>query len=207
MNHFLNLEEHLSILAACMIGAYLLGSVNLTIAAARIFGISNLKSTGSGNPGATNLFRAAGAKVAVPVLILEIAKACLALLPARFFLGTTDQALCILPFLFGNLFPVFHRFKGGKGVAAAVGAMLAADYRIMLLAGIAFIATFILFRRVSVGSLTMVLAYPVLIYGFHGVGVFFCVGIALAAVIFTTHRANIGRLVRGEEPRLMRSKK
>ncbi len=199
--------EHLDILSACVLGAYLIGSANLTIVAARLFGITNLKAAGSGNPGVTNLFRTAGAKIAVPVLVMEVAKAYLALLPVQRFLGTEAQAICILPFLFGNLFPVFHRFKGGKGVAAAVGAMLAVDCRVMLLAGLVFIAVFALFRRVSVGSLSMVLAYPVLIFIFHGTGIFFYVGLAVAVVIFATHRGNIGRLLRGEEPRLARVKR
>lgn len=194
------------LIVGCAAFAYLAGSVNLTIAAARALHIKGIQKTGSKNPGITNLFRIAGAETAGIVLVLELAKAYLAFLPARFFVSPDMLYVFILPFLIGNLFPVFHRFQGGKGVAAAVGALLAVDFRVMLLGGAIFIAMFALFRRVSVGSLSMALSYPVFIFVFHGQGMFLYAGIALTAILFATHRRNIKRLAQGKEPRLTRNR-
>ena len=173
-----------------MLFAYLAGSVNLTIAATRLLHIDGLREAGSQNPGVTNLFRVAGARTAAAVLILELAKAYIAFLPARILGDASSVYIFILPFLIGNLFPVFYRFRGGKGVAAAVGAFLV------------FIALFALFRRVSAGSLGMALSWPALIWLFHGQGGFFYTGAAVTLILFATHRANILRLVFGTEPKL-----
>jgi glycerol-3-phosphate acyltransferase PlsY len=190
----------------CGVFAYIVGSVNLTIAAVRLFHIEGLSDAGSKNPGVTNLFRIAGAKAAMPVLILELAKAFIALMPPRFFHVSEIAPYLVLPFVIGNLFPLFHGFRGGKGVAATVGALLVLNYRVMLLGGVVFILTFVLFRRVSVSSLSMALSYPFLTYAFIGRGplLFVCVG--LCAILFVTHRSNLKRLIEGKEPRLKRTR-
>lgn len=189
----------------CALWAYIIGSVNLTIWASRLLHLTGIEETGSKNPGVTNLFRVAGVKIALPVLLLELSKAVIAFLPAV-LLGIKDvQPLLIIPFLMGNLFPLLHGFRGGKGVAATVGALLVVDFRVMLLGGLCFIGAFAVFRRVSVGSLFMVLSYSIFIYIFHGFGTFFDIGIVLAVMIAITHRSNIKRLISGEEPQLTRS--
>ena len=200
------LKEQLLPLIGCALIAYLAGALNLSILAANIVGLNNLRTTGSGNPGATNLFRAAGAKVAVPVLILEILKAAAAInLPVLVGLSAL-KPLVVLPYLIGNLFPVFHGFKGGKGVAAVVGAMLGASPPVMLLGGVVFLVLFALFRRVSVGSLSMVIAYPVWGLVLRESALFVGVSCAVAAIVATTHRANIVRILNRTEPRLERRK-
>ncbi len=190
----------------CGLWAYLIGSVNITIAVSALLRIRGLRDTGSKNPGVTNLFRVAGAKVAVPVLVLEIAKAFVALLVPRFILAPQLIPYLAILFLLGNLFPLFHGFRGGKGVAATVGAMLVLDYRVMLLGGIGFILVFLLFRRVSAASLSMALSYPLLSYLFWGPGPMMGVTVGLFAVLSATHRSNIKRLVEGTEPRLTRNR-
>ena len=187
--------------------AYAVGSVNLAVIASRLFRIQGLRETGSGNPGVTNLFRIAGAKIAVPVLLLEIAKAFVVAIPVVHFTSSMVSVLWILPFLLGNLFPLFHAFKGGKGVSAAVGALLVADWRIMLLGGCGFILMFLLFRRVSVGSLSMALCWPGAALLFHGPGMFAATAGVMTAIIFITHRENIRRLIAGEEAPTRRNKR
>jgi glycerol-3-phosphate acyltransferase PlsY len=103
--------------------------------------------------------------------------------------------------LLGNLFPLFHRFKGGKGVAAAVGAFLALSPPVMLLGGGVFIAVYAVWRRVSAGSLAMVCAYPLLSWWLDGRPALVAVSVTVSLVLFFTHRANLARLFRGEEPR------
>ena len=185
--------------------AYAAGSVNLTVLAARVLRVQGLRETGSKNPGVTNLFRIAGAKVAVPVLVLEMAKAFAVAVPVRLLAPPEAHVLWILPFLLGNLFPIFHGFRGGKGVSSAVGALFAADYRIMLLGGCGFILMFALFRRVSLGSLFMALCWPMLIALFYGPGIFFAVGSFVTIIIFITHRENIRRLLAHEEAPVRRN--
>jgi glycerol-3-phosphate acyltransferase PlsY len=193
-------------LVGCSAFAYIVGSVNLTILISRVFGIKGLQEAGSKNPGVTNLFRIAGAKAALPVLLLELAKAFLAFSPSHLLHASEIRPLLLIPFVLGNLFPIFHKFEGGKGVAAVVGGLLAVDSTIMFLGGAVFIGVFVLFRRVSLSSLSMALSYPAFIYVFHGKGLLINVAIVLAAILFFTHRSNIRRLVAGKEPPLKRNR-
>jgi len=186
--------------------AYLLGSVNLTIIFCRIRRIEGVTAVGSKNPGVTNLARVAGWPSAVFVLVLELVKAVLAI-RLSFLLdiggGASDlTATMMLPYVIGNRFPLFHRFKGGKGVAAAVGAVLAVDPRVMLLGGCVFIVAFIISKRVSVGSLSMALSYPFIAWLLGGASVLVAVTAILLGWLLVTHRENLGRLVRGTEPPL-----
>jgi glycerol-3-phosphate acyltransferase PlsY len=181
----------------------LIGSLNLTAIAVRLLRIEGLRETGSKNPGVANLFRVAGAKVAALVLILEVAKAFPGLLAPRFLAMDRLLPYFALPFVIGDLFPIFHRFRGGKGVAATMGALLVLDYRVMLMGGVVFILMFFLFRRVSVSSLSMAASYPLLTYLICGKGYLLLVTICLCVILFITHRSNIKRIVEGNEPKLL----
>lgn len=188
--------------AGAALGAYALGSVNFSLVAARLLGHGDLRAHGSGNPGATNLARVAGKAPAAAVLALDVARGAAAVLAAA-ALGLGALApLAALPLLLGNLFPLFHGFRGGKGVAASVGAMLAIGPLAALAAGGAFLAAFAASRRVSVGSLAMAAAYPPATWLVGGARVDVATAACVAALLFATHRGNIGRLLRGEEPRL-----
>jgi glycerol-3-phosphate acyltransferase PlsY len=181
--------------------AYMVGSVNLSVIACRLFGITDLLSHGSGNPGATNLLRVAGPGIAVPVLLLDFAKASATILVAP-LLGLQDGAALLgIPLLIGNIFPVFHRFRGGKGVATTVGAFLAIAPLAMLFGSLIFVTAVLLSRRVSMGSILMVTSYPVWILVLDGPApALITAGFAAIAIVLT-HRANIARLTRGREPR------
>jgi acyl phosphate:glycerol-3-phosphate acyltransferase len=193
------------VIAAYALAAYLAGSVNLTILAARLLGLGDLRAGGSGNPGVTNLYRAAGAKAAIPVLIAELAKAFAVIRVAPFF-GLADIAPAFaLAYVLGNRFPVFHRLRGGKGVAAAVGTFLAINPWVMLAGGGVFILVFALSRRVSLGSLSMVFSYPLWSLLFGDTGPALATAVVLGMLILLAHRANLSRLLKGEEPKLGRA--
>lgn len=191
----------------CILGAYLLGSLNLSALMARIYGIGDLRSQGSGNAGATNLLRTAGWTVALPVLLAEFFKGYFVIWMARFMgLGELAPAMAF-PYIFGNLYPVFHRFKGGKGVAAMTGTCLAIDPLVMLLGGSVFLIVFKFGKIVSLGSLSMILSYPIWLLMLGGTETELMTFSGMMVLTPITHRANIVRLVRGEEPRLGRGVK
>ncbi len=182
--------------------AYGIGSMNLVIIASRAQSRNEALDAGSGNPGATNLFRTAGPKLALPVLAAELSKAFFTIWLLKITVLGSMASLCILPFVLGNLYPLFHRFKGGKGVAATVGTYLAVSPTIMLLGGAVFIVVFAITRRVSAGSLAMVGTYPVWGLMMGADGPLLLVSLLVPFIIVFTHRANIRRLYRGTEPTL-----
>jgi glycerol-3-phosphate acyltransferase PlsY len=189
-------------LVVCSLVAYLAGALNLSIVGAKLIGVDGLRQIGSGNPGVTNLFRAAGAKTAVPVLILEILKAA-AVLYVSVLVGLGAlMPIFMLVYIIGNIFPIFHGFRGGKGVSAAVGTMLAVDPLVMLLGGLVFVVVFWGFKRVSIGAVSMVFSYPVWGLLLGKTGLFTGVAFGVAVILTVTHRANIARILNGTEPRL-----
>lgn len=185
---------------AFALGAYLIGSVNISLLATRLLGLPDVRTQGSGNPGATNLFRTAGPKVAVPVLVADLAKACLIVWAAESVLPSTVSPVVLLPLVLGNLYPLFHGFRGGKGVAATVGGVLALAPTTMLLGGCVFLIVFGVSRRVSAGSISMVVAYPIIQWATGGSGCEIAVIAVLTAIIIFTHRTNIIRLIERREP-------
>jgi len=193
-------------LGALSLLAYVIGSVNTTLVTARMLKLSDVRSLGSGNPGATNIFRTAGAKVAIPVLIADLAKAWIVIWLAKKLLPPEIAPFLLIPLVIGNLFPLFHGFRGGKGVAAAVGGTLALSPLTMLLGGCCFLVVFGLTRRVSAGSLIMVISYPFIGMAIEKSQSEFAATAILAAIVIATHRANIVRLVRGREPAIRASK-
>jgi acyl phosphate:glycerol-3-phosphate acyltransferase len=181
-------------------GAYAAGSVNFSLVAARLLGHGDLRGYGSGNAGATNLARVAGRRAAAAVLALDIIRGAAVILAASAAGLDPLSPLAAIPLLLGNMFPVFHGLKGGKGVAAAVGAMLVISPFAMIAGGAAFFAVFAIGRRVSLGSLVMVLTYPVttLLLGGDRFEVMTAGGLAI--LLIASHRRNIARLLAGTEP-------
>jgi glycerol-3-phosphate acyltransferase PlsY len=186
---------------AAFAGAYAAGSVNFSLLAARLLGHGDLRSHGSGNAGATNLARVAGNTAAATVLALDIARGAAVIFAASAAGLDPLSPLAAIPLLLGNMFPVFHGFCGGKGVAAAVGAMLVISPFTVLVGGGVFFAVFAIWRRVSLGSLVMVLAYPASTYLFGGDCFGVCAAGGLAVLLVASHRHNIARLAAGTEPK------
>ena len=191
-----------------ILAAYLLGSVPFAMISSRLFGLADPRSYGSGNPGATNVLRSGNKKAALVTLIGDALKGWAALFVAQ-KMGFSDNVigLVALAVFFGHLFPVFLKFKGGKGVATAAGVLLALDP----LLGLAVLGTWLFvalaFRYSSLAAvLAAALApvYQVLMHG--GNGQTLVVGV-LALALIGKHWQNLQRLLGGQEAKIGSKKK
>lgn len=190
--------------------SYVIGSIPAAHIAGRAKGV-DLRRHGSGNLGATNVSRVLGWKIGLAVFLFDAAKGAL---PVFLLPGMTDGTLsrelvailCGLAAIAGHVRPLFLKFgKGGKGVATAAGVFLALAPFPMLVALLLFAAVVFVTGYVSLGSLTGAAVLPVLLAVTQGVtSPVFVVSVVLAGFVFWTHRANIGRLRRGEEHRFGR---
>jgi len=190
-----------------VLAAYLLGSVSFAIVVSRVLALPDPRSYGSKNPGATNVLRSGSKAAAVLTLLGDAGKGWLAVWLAAQFVGAPPAAglaapLAGLAAFVGHLFPVFHRFKGGKGVATAAGVLLGIDPWLGL-ATIATWAVFALFFRISsLAALAATLFAPFYAWWLFGLRPLLAVIAALALLLVWRHRANIARLIAGTEPRI-----
>jgi glycerol-3-phosphate acyltransferase PlsY len=184
------------------IGAYLLGSISSAVWVARARGI-NIYQVGSGNPGASNIFRTMGKGAAALVYVGDLAKGVIPALIGVIAWGQTEAFAFGLFAVLGHCYPVFHRFRGGKGVATAGGVLLA-TLPLVVVALAAFYAMLVYVTKISsVGSLSMAaLAIPaVVIAGVRGWPLAWWVATILLVV--WRHKGNIARLVRGSENKVV----
>lgn len=195
------------------IAAYLLGSIPFGLLLARAFGRGDVRKVGSGNIGATNVARAAGLLAGIFTLVLDAAKGAGAVLLAEKLANDSATWMMIAAFaaLLGHCFPVWLKFKGGKGVAAAAGIFLVLSPLACLAAVILFLLVVIFWKYISLGSVSSAAAMPLLIYFLwaprHAPPRAVTVGaVAAALVIIYKHRGNLQRLVEGAEPKFSFSK-
>jgi acyl phosphate:glycerol-3-phosphate acyltransferase len=198
------LQKSMSILFATAV-SYLLGSIPFGFILVRIFRGQDVRKTGSGNIGATNVARSSPA-LGVLTLVLDALKglAAVALTRALFPNRNVLTGLAALFAIVGHMFPIWLKFRGGKGVATALGSFaLLAPTSLLLTAGI-FVAVVVAFRYVSLGSIVAVVLFPVLAWLLHDYGdapqVLGFMAIA-ALLIIARHHQNIGRLFAATEPR------
>ena len=193
--------------ALIVLAAYLLGSVSFAIVVSRALSLPDPRSYGSKNAGATNVLRSGSKPAAVLTLLGDAGKGWLAVwLAATISGGATVDGLAAplagLAVFAGHLYPVFHRFRGGKGVATAAGVLLGLDPWL----GLATIATwivFVLFFRISsLAALAAALFAPFYTWWLFGLRPVLAVVLAIALLVLWRHRANIGRLAAGTEPRI-----
>jgi len=187
-----------------VIAAYLLGSVSSAIVVCRLLGLPDPRTQGSGNPGATNVLRVGGKKAAAVTLLGDLLKGLIAVLAAKWSgQGAPVLALAGLAAFAGHLYPVFFGFKGGKGVATALGVLFGFSW----LVGLATVATWlvmaVLARISSLSALTAMALAPAYIWWLTGdrrwlVGA----SIVMTAVMFWRHRRNIANLLQGKESRI-----
>ncbi|MBX2879781.1 MAG: glycerol-3-phosphate 1-O-acyltransferase PlsY [Granulosicoccus sp.] len=180
--------------------AYLAGSVSAAILVCRAMHLEDPRTSGSGNPGATNVLRLGGK---LPAALTLLGDAMKGFLPVIIAMMITDHAptiaLVALAAFLGHLYPVFFNFEGGKGVATALGAVLAIDLSVGALALLTWLAVSLTFRRSSLAALVSFLLIPVYLL-FDNQTVFAATFAIIAAFLFYTHRANIQRLIEGSEP-------
>lgn len=189
-----------------VVAAYLLGSVPFGLLLARLKGI-DLRRVGSGNIGATNTARALGRSWGLLAFLLDFGKGWLPAFLAL-SLAPVDQAVPLATAagaaaVVGHCFPVYLRFRGGKGVATGCGAVVAIEPLVFLAGGAAWLVALALFRFVSLSSLVMGVAFPVAAWLLRPEEPAFLVGaLGLALLVFLRHQANLGRLLAGTEPRV-----
>lgn len=186
--------------AALALASYLIGALPHSYLAGRLRGI-DLREHGSGNLGATNAFRVLGARWAAPVMALDIAKGFLPTyaFPALVGGGTAWALVFGVAAILGHVFPVYMRFRGGKGVATGAGVFLALAPAAVVLGLLVWSLVVAATRTVSLGSIAAALALPLLVWWLYGRGLVLAVAVSLAVFVLFTHRTNIRRLLRGEE--------
>ena len=191
--------------------AYLVGSISFAVVVSWGFGLPDPHTYGSGNPGATNVLRTGKKAAAVFTLLGDAAKGAIALWLARrlapdFDVGEVTLAAVAFAAFLGHLFPVYFRFKGGKGVSTAAGILLALDLRIAGVVLLVWLLVVIASRYSSLGAIIAALAAPVATVYFLGWGPFAWMALAMTALLLWRHRANIGRLMNGSESRIRLSR-
>jgi len=197
------------LIAIALVG-YFVGGVSWALIIGRIFYRIDMREQGSGNLGATNVFRTLGAKAAIATLLLDAAKGAAAvgfawwIVPTAAFgesAHTWAMILATMAAIFGHSYSPYIRFRGGKGVATAAGALIIlTPYPWPFLLGL-FIVVVALTRMVSLGSVVIAGAYPVACWVFYPSN-WAIIGFAVvaASLVIWRHRANIGRIIRREEP-------
>lgn len=188
-------------LITALIGGYVLGSIPFGLLIARLSGQGDIRAIGSGNIGATNVLRTGRKDLAALTLLFDAGKAGVAALIATHVLGLPYGAIAGAAALIGHCFPVWLKFKGGKGVATFFGALLATSWPIGLGAGAIWLTTAFLTRMSSMGALTAAGAAP-LIALYTGRTDIAVMAAVMAVVIYIRHRENIGRILKGTESKI-----
>ena len=188
-------------LAIAALGGYLFGSIPFGLVLTRLAGLGDIREIGSGNIGATNVLRTGRKDLAAATLLLDAGKAGIAAAVFGLLLGSTAGLVAGAAAFIGHCFPVWLKFEGGKGVATYIGTMLVVFWPV----GLTVIGTWLvmaaIFRISSLSALAGALAAPVAawLFGRPDVAVMAAV---LTVLIYGLHRANISRLLKGEEPRI-----
>lgn len=191
---------------ACLVAAYLVGSISFAVVLVRVFRGVDVRHEGSGNAGATNVLRTSGKRLATLTVLLDVGKGALAVLLMQAvtydprWLGAAACAAVL-----GHVFPVWFGFRGGKGVATAIGGFCVFCPLAVLAVAAVFAAVVAATRFVSLGSITAACLLPLAMrLLFHAPDPEVAAASAVAVLLVVSHRANIRRLVGGNEPRLGR---
>lgn len=182
---------------------YLLGSVPFGLVITRALGLGDLRQIGSGNIGATNVLRTGNKEAALATLLLDSGKGAIAVLLARHFGGETAAILAGGAAFLGHCFPIWLRFKGGKGVATFLGTVIALNWPLGLIACTTWALTAAITRISSLSALLAAALAPVFAWGLGRTDIA-AVAAFMAVLIFIRHHANISRLLAGTEPRIGR---
>ncbi len=191
-----------------LILGYLIGSLPFAVIVSKAFGLADPRSFGSGNPGATNVLRSGNKAAAALTLLGDAAKGWLAMaVVAKLGAGGAAVAWTGLAAFLGHLFPVFLKFKGGKGVATAIGVLIGLDGCLALGAALTWLATALITRYSSLAALVAATVVPTLALSLHGIGAVSVVVAIMCLLLIVRHKANIVRLAEGTESRIGSKKK
>lgn len=190
------------IIAALIVAAYLIGAFPTSYMVGKLTRGIDLREHGSGNLGATNTYRVLGRRAAIPVFITDIFKGWLPTALFPLWDGSPVAELAIAygaAAIVGHVFSIYVGFKGGKGVATSAGVFLALAPLAVLVGIVLWAAIVYVTGYVSLGSIAAAVTVPVLVYLLRGTDAVFWLSLALGAFVVYSHRANIRRLLRGEE--------
>lgn len=183
-----------------LVGAYLVGAIPTGVVLTRLIGAEDVRKSGSGNIGATNVYRVAGRGIGVATLIGDILKGVLPVVVALQVQGTTGQVATVACVAFlGHCYPVYLGFKGGKGVATALGIFLVLSPAAVLVAAAVFVFLVWKYRYISLGSVSAAASIPFLVLYFEQQLSLTIATILIAGMVIWRHRANIQRLRNGTE--------
>ena len=197
------IQSHLLAAAASLVGGYLLGTIPFGLIATRLGGAGDIRKVGSGNIGATNVLRTGRKGLAAATLILDALKATLAVVVAWWAFGPPTAIAAAAGAILGHMYPVWLRFKGGKGVATYLGGLIGLAWPAAIVFATVWLVVAALTRYSSAAALAATLASPIAMaaIGEGGAAVVFA---ALSALIWFKHSANITRLLQGSESKIGR---
>ena len=184
-----------------LIGSYLLGSISSAIIICKICNLPDPRTQGSGNPGATNVLRIGGKKVAAFVLIFDGLKGAIPVMFAHYFgLNLFELTIILLSAFLGHVFPIYYGFKGGKGVATYLGGLIGLSFFVGLTFSIIWLIVAKVMKVSSIAALTATLLSPIYFYFIttHDVRATMVIFL-INLFIYFTHRENIRRIMNGEE--------
>ena len=193
--------------------AYLIGSINFSIILSKKMAGFDVREKGSGNAGTTNMLRAVGKKAAAITLVCDILKGVVAILVAMFIGNVVEEAnkpllvqIAGIAVILGHTFPIFFKFKGGKGVATSLGVLIMSNWQIGLICLVFALILIILTQMVSVGSIAAAILYPVLTLfipqNYIVPGNYLIYSVLLAVLVVFNHRENVKRLLNGTENKI-----
>jgi glycerol-3-phosphate acyltransferase PlsY len=190
-------------LALYLLASYLIGAIPTGVLLTRLAGTGDIRQSGSGNIGATNVYRVAGRRLGILTLVGDALKGVAPVLFAVGVLHFSDiqVGLVALAAFLGHCFPVYLGFKGGKGVATALGIYLVLSPLAVLVAFLVFALILWKWRFVSLASIIAAASIPILVYLFQHSLALFGVSLAISALVILRHRTNIERLMNGTENR------
>ena len=184
-----------------LIGSYLLGSISSAIIICKICNLPDPRTKGSGNPGATNILRIGGKKLAAFVLIFDGLKGAIPVMVAHYFgLKLFELTIILLSAFLGHVFPIYYGFKGGKGVATYLGGLIGLNFFVGLTFSIIWLIVAKVMKVSSIAALTATLLSPIYFYFIttHDVRATMVIFL-INLFIYFTHRENIRRIMNGEE--------
>jgi glycerol-3-phosphate acyltransferase PlsY len=183
--------------------AYLLGSVSSAVIVSRALGLPDPRREGSKNPGATNVLRLGGKPAAILTLLGDASKGLIPLLIAK-SMAVSPPLMAAVGFsaFVGHLYPVFFQFKGGKGVATALGVLLGFAWPVGVMALLTWIGVAALFRFSSLSALAAAVLAPVYVWFWLGSAELVVATMFMSTLLIYRHKGNIERLLKGEEARL-----
>ncbi len=187
-------------IAAILLG-FLLGSIPFGLLLTRAAGLGDIRKTGSGSIGATNVLRTGRKDIAAATLLLDAAKGAVAVLVMAAWAGPDPALLAGVAAVLGHCFSPWIGFKGGKGIATGAGVLLAWSWQAGLLTLLVWLAAAVLSKRSSVGALFALIAAPLLLWALAD-GRTALAGLLVSAICIGRHHANIARLLAGTEPRI-----